>query len=199
MTMSSINVLIDANALQRRIMSLMDDYIVQFFRSSIHDMQSNFITNTFIDTRYNSSHDIARIHANHKIVVVYVNPQSRKFAEDFYSYLEQRQFVDTRTIKSNDFTSQILHILDCHRDNIQGKDVIVLHNIVEHENSISESEESIRLSSPNSICSISLLCPHNIECNADFIGFTIPTDRIVGYGLSWKGHFQQLYHISTVS
>jgi hypothetical protein len=197
MTISSLNILIDAQALQKRIISLMNSYIVQFYPFSIQDETSDFLRNTRTDLHHIPSTEIVVGEATNELVIVYVNAQSRKFAEDFYSYLEQRQIIEPR--EKHDFMSEILYLIDCNRENIQGKEVIVLHNIVEHENTILEIEETIRISSPNSICSISLLCPHNIDCKADFIGFTIPTDRIVGYGLSWKGHFQQLYHISTVS
>ena len=204
MTTSSLNILIDSVALQTRIVKLLEEYLIQFYPSSKDRFQSEFMSNTFIDHEYIPTGD--DIHDNKKqVVVVYVNPQSRKFAEDFYTYLRQKSFFSS----DQDFTEEykqsmnqndaLLYISDCQVSDIRGKEVILLHNLIENENAVTESEETIRLSSPNSICSISLLCPHNIESQADFVGFTIPIDRIVGYGLSWKGHFQQLYHISTIS
>jgi hypoxanthine-guanine phosphoribosyltransferase len=204
MTTSSLNILIDSSALQGRIVTLLEEYLIQFYRSSIQISDTNYMSNTVIDRKYVPSGDIFTEEEQNQIVVVYVNPQSRKFAEDFFSYLQQRQIVQFNRENQSAFIEQssrdeILYIVDCRQSNITGKDVILLHNLVENENSISDSEELIRSSSPNSICSISLLCPYNLDSKSDFIGFTIPTDRIVGYGLSWKGHFQQLYHISTIS
>ena len=206
MTMSSLNILIDSNSLQQRIIALMEEYVVQFYRSPLQDFNSDFMTDTITDTTYLPTMDISTEIPRDKIVVVYVNPQSRKFAEDFHAYLQQRLFKksiieedETVLYPLNLTERNIFYVSDCDRSKVQGTNVILLHNIIENEQSIAEYEETIRLSSPNSICSITLLCPYNLECKADFIGFTIPVDRIVGYGLSWKGHFQQLFHISTIS
>ena len=202
MTMSSLNILIDSTSLQRRIIGLMEEYMVQHYRSSILDFDSNFMTDTITDTTYIPTTNVTTNTEKNKIVIVYVNPQSRKFAEDFHAYLQQRQFTtepDFLEHQADTTEGTFFYISDCDRSKIQGTNVILLHNIVENEQSIAEYEDTIMLSAPNSICSMTLLCPYNINCNADFIGFTIPIARIVGYGLSWKGHFQQLYHISTIS
>ena len=82
MTTSSLNILIDSVALQTRIVKLLEEYIIQFYPSSKDRFQSEFMSNTFIDHKYIPTGD--DIHDNKKqVVVVYVNPQSRKFAEDF--------------------------------------------------------------------------------------------------------------------
>ena len=63
-------------------------------------------------------------------------------------------------------------------------------------------QKSLLARSPASLSTVSLLHKPDakkVECEIDYIGFEIPNDFVVGYGLDYQGLYRNLPYIGQVS
>jgi len=85
--------------------------------------------------------------------------------------------------------------IDCH---LEGKDVIVVEDIVDSGLSVQYLDEKIKDMKPNSLRFVSLLVKwDNAKPNRkiDYVGFSIPKDFVVGYGLDFEQKLRNLKNI----
>ncbi|MCG8698656.1 MAG: hypoxanthine phosphoribosyltransferase [Bacteroidales bacterium] len=85
-------------------------------------------------------------------------------------------------------------------ENLQNKTVIILEDIVDTGNTLDLVTQQLKSFYPAEIKIITLLykpeaCKYNF--NLDFVGFSIPNDFIVGYGLDYNGLGRNLENIYT--
>jgi len=85
---------------------------------------------------------------------------------------------------------------------VSGRTVIILEDIVDTGNTIKELVKQLHLVTPNEIriCSL-LLKPdkYDGEIPVDYVGFEIPDDFVIGYGLDYDGLGRNLRQIYTVT
>ncbi len=75
-------------------------------------------------------------------------------------------------------------------ENIQDKDVIIIEDIIDTGFTINDTIESIQQYKPSSVRVASLLFKKEAlqkPAQIDYVGFTIPNDFVVGYGLDYDG------------
>lgn len=85
--------------------------------------------------------------------------------------------------------------IDCH---LEGKDVIVVEDIVDSGLSVRYLDEKITDMQPNSLKFVSLLVKwDNAKPNRkiDYVGFSIPREFVVGYGLDFGQKLRNLKNI----
>ena len=85
--------------------------------------------------------------------------------------------------------------IDCH---LEGKDVIVVEDIVDSGLSVRYLDEKIKDMKPNSLRFASLLVKwDNARPNReiDYVGFSIPKEFVVGYGLDFEQKLRNLKNI----
>lgn len=73
---------------------------------------------------------------------------------------------------------------------IEGRDVIIVEDIVDSGRTLHLFINSLKLQKPNSICTVALLFkPEAIQFPVylDHVGFELPNDFVVGYGLDYNG------------
>jgi hypoxanthine phosphoribosyltransferase len=94
---------------------------------------------------------------------------------------------------------RMLKELNC---DVNGRDVIIIEDIVDSGLSIKYIEEIFSQYSPTSmkVCSL-LMKPDSIKYNVkiDYIGFKIPTKFVIGYGLDYAQKFRNLKTIYVLS
>ena len=82
--------------------------------------------------------------------------------------------------------------IDCH---MEGRDVIIVEDIVDSGLSIKFLESKISLMKPKSLKFVSLFMKKDsaqVEFNIDYVGFHIPNEFVVGYGLDFAQKFRNL-------
>lgn len=75
-------------------------------------------------------------------------------------------------------------------DPIEGRHVIIVEDIVDSGRTLHHFIELLKSKNPSSICTVSLLLkPEALQfpVTLDYIGFEIPNDFVVGYGLDYNG------------
>lgn len=87
------------------------------------------------------------------------------------------------------------------KDSIQGKDVIVIEDIIDTGRTLSYLIEYLKMKKPNSVKLCALLDKPDrrvIDVNVDYTGFQIPDKFVVGYGLDWDEKYRNLPYIGYV-
>lgn len=85
---------------------------------------------------------------------------------------------------------------------IRGRDVILVEDIVDTGLTMNFLRKHLLNHKPKSIVTASLLMKPDAlkeECHVDYVGFKIPNDFVVGYGLDYQGLFRNLPYIAQVS
>lgn len=85
---------------------------------------------------------------------------------------------------------------------IDGRHVLIVEDIVDTGLTMAYLQKSLLARSPASLSTVSLLHKPDakkVECEIDYIGFEIPNDFVVGYGLDYQGLYRNLPYIGQVS
>jgi hypoxanthine phosphoribosyltransferase len=87
--------------------------------------------------------------------------------------------------------------------NIAGKDVLVVEDIVDTGLTISYLFENLKTRHPRSLKLCTLLFkPDNLKKKdvfLDYVGFSIPDEFVIGYGLDYEGRYRNHPEISTLA
>ena len=84
---------------------------------------------------------------------------------------------------------------------IEGRDVIIVEDIVDSGMSMSYLKDNLRTRGPASLKLLTLLDKperRRVELQADYIGFTIPDEFVVGYGLDYAEKYRNLPYIGVL-
>ena len=95
-------------------------------------------------------------------------------------------------------TSGIVQITSDLTSSIEGKDVLIVEDIVDTGLSMNYLCENFATRKPKSVKICSLLDkPGNrkIPIDVDYVGFEIPNLFVVGYGLDLAGHYRNLPYV----
>jgi len=86
-------------------------------------------------------------------------------------------------------------------DSIEGKNVIIVEDIIDSGNTLNSLPKVLMQRNPASIRLCTLLdkpSRREVEVKVDYVGFKIPDDFVVGYGLDYDQKYRNLPYIGTV-
>ena len=84
---------------------------------------------------------------------------------------------------------------------IEGKNVIVIEDIIDSGRTLSYLLENLKTRNPKGLKLCTLLDKPDrrvVDVNVDYIGFTIPDEFVVGYGLDYNQQYRNLPYIAYV-
>ena len=87
------------------------------------------------------------------------------------------------------------------KDSIQGKDVIVIEDIIDTGRTLSYLIEYLKMKKPNSVKLCALLDKpdrRTIDVKVDYTGFQIPDKFVVGYGLDFDEKYRNLPYVGYI-
>lgn len=87
------------------------------------------------------------------------------------------------------------------KDSIQGKDVIVIEDIIDTGRTLSYLIEYLKMKKPNSVKLCALLDKPDrrvIDVKVDYTGFQIPDKFVVGYGLDFDERYRNLPYVGYI-
>lgn len=126
------------------------------------------------------------------------------FMADLARVIKVNHSVDFMTASSygNSMeSSRDVHILKDLDDNIQGKDVLLVEDIIDTGNTLSKVLEILNLRAPNSIQICTLLdkpTRREQEVEVKWVGFEIPDEFVVGVGIDYAQKYRHLPYIGKV-
>ena len=81
---------------------------------------------------------------------------------------------------------------------IEGKDVIIVEDIIDSGNTLSYLKRLLEQRNPTSVKICTLLDKperRKVDLSADYVGFVIPDEFVVGYGLDYNEDYRQIPEI----
>ncbi len=110
-------------------------------------------------------------------------------------------FMTASSYGNNMESSRDVHILKDLDDTIEGKDVLLVEDIIDTGNTLSKVMQILNLRGPNSIQICTLLDkPSHREKQVDvkWVGFEIPDEFVVGVGIDYAQKYRHLPYIGKV-
>jgi hypoxanthine phosphoribosyltransferase len=108
-------------------------------------------------------------------------------------------FIAVSSYGSGTKSGGIVRILKDLDTDISGKDVVIVEDIIDSGLTLNYLHKSLRARNPASleICAL-LRKPETdrVQLDAKYIGFSIPSDFVVGYGLDYAGKYRNLPYIA---
>ncbi|MGI3108038.1 hypoxanthine phosphoribosyltransferase [Dickeya fangzhongdai] len=93
---------------------------------------------------------------------------------------------------------KILKDLD---EDIRGKDVLIVEDIIDSGNTLSKVREILQLREPKSLAICTLLdkpSRREVQVPVEWVGFSIPDEFVVGYGIDYAQRYRHLPFIGKV-
>ena len=110
-------------------------------------------------------------------------------------------FMSVSSYGGDTKSSGVVKIIKDLDESIQGKDVLVVEDIVDSGRTLSYLLELLRDRKPNSLKLCTLLDKPDrrvIDVNVDYTAFQIPDKFVVGYGLDYDQRYRNLPYIGVV-
>lgn len=110
------------------------------------------------------------------------------------------EFMTISSYEGTESTGQIRLVQDL-RESIEGKDVLILEDIVDTGRSMSYLLEYLKSKKPNSLklCVLANKAERReVEVPIDYIGFEVPNKYIVGYGFDIDNAYRNIPYIGYV-
>lgn len=109
-------------------------------------------------------------------------------------------FMDVSSYEGTESTGKIKINKDI-RDSIEGKDVIIVEDIIDTGRTLTYVKEYLKQKNPNSIKIATMLSKPSrrvMELKVDYIGFAIEDKFVVGYGLDYNEKYRNLPYIGYI-
>lgn len=110
------------------------------------------------------------------------------------------EFIEVSSYEGTDSTGNIKINKDI-TQSIEGKDVIIIEDIIDTGRTLSFLVDLLKSKNPNSLKIATLLSKPSrriIELNVDYIGFRIEDKFVVGYGLDYNQKYRNLPYIGYI-
>lgn len=139
-----------------------------------------------------------------EIVLVGLLRGSFIFMADLCRAVQLPHEVDFMTISSygnSTSSSGEVKILKDLEEDICGKDILIVEDIIDSGNTLNKVREILSLRKPKSLAICTLLdkpSRREVSVPVEFIGFSIPNEFVVGYGVDYAQHYRHLPYIGKV-
>ncbi|WP_294912155.1 hypoxanthine phosphoribosyltransferase [Tatumella sp. UBA2305] len=138
------------------------------------------------------------------IVLVGLLRGSFMFMADLCRAIEVSHEVDFMTASSYgsgmSSTRDVKIMKDLDED-IRGKDVLIVEDIIDSGNTLSKVREILSLREPKSLAICTLLDKpdrREVHVDVEYVGFTIPDEFVVGYGIDYAQRYRHLPYVGNV-
>lgn len=146
---------------------------------------------------------ISTDYAGQKIVVIGVLKGSFIFLADLVRAIKlpmEIEFIGVSSYEGTSSTGEVRITNDLTVE-VQGKDVLLVEDIVDTGNTIDFLLDTLSVRKPKSLKIAALLSKpeaHQMNHNIDYIGFEISKEFVVGYGLDLDGNFRGIPEIRQI-
>lgn len=92
-------------------------------------------------------------------------------------------------------------LLDLHRNDLSEKDIIIVEDIIDSGKTLSYLTEYLTLGGAHSVRTCTLLdkpSRRTVRFEPDYVGYEIPDEFVVGYGLDYDEHYRALPYIGVL-
>ena len=148
--------------------------------------------------------EITRDYQGKDVVLVGILKGAMPFLCDLMRCIDLPVTLDTMVVSSygdNTVSSGSINIKKDLDKDIRGKHVIVVEDIIDTGYTLQKVREILNLREPLSLTICTLLdkpSRREVDVPVDWVGFTIPDEFVVGYGIDYAQHHRNLGYIGKV-
>lgn len=113
----------------------------------------------------------------------------------------QFEFIEVSSYEGTESTGKVKIVKDI-KNSIEGKDVLIVEDIIDTGITLTFLKEYLLLKKPNSLKIATLLSKPSRrikELDVDYIGFKIEDKFVIGYGLDYNQNYRNLPYIGYVN
>jgi len=165
---------------------------------------STYISEEQIQTKVREMGEKLSKHFDGKeVVAICILKGSFMFYSDLIRNLKgdvQCEFFGVSSYTGMSSSGEVKVTLDLSKP-IEGKHVLLVEDIVDTGLTMNYLKQNMLSRKPKSLTTVSLLekpDAKKVACEVDHVGFRIPNDFVVGYGLDYQGHYRNLPYIAQV-
>lgn len=146
---------------------------------------------------------ISKEYHNKNLIVVSLLRGSFIFASDLVREISipvEIEFMTTASYGHDEVSSGNVEIVHDLRADIEGKDVLIVDDIIDSGYTLKKVKEILNSKNPNSVKICVMLdkpTRRKVDVEPDYVGFSIPDVFIVGYGLNYGDHYRNIPYIFT--
>jgi hypoxanthine phosphoribosyltransferase len=163
-----------------------------------------FDESTIRDRVSSLSEQINRAYADSELTVIAIANGALIFTADLIRKITLPIRLDC--IRASSYLNQTKpkqspEIISDTRLDIKGTNVLVIDDILDTGNTLLKISEKLRSMQPNSLKTCVLLdkkSRRSVDIEADFTGFEIPDEFVVGYGLDFAESYRQIPYIGVL-
>jgi hypoxanthine phosphoribosyltransferase len=167
--------------------------------SPINDLNSILLSEVQINTRLQAlGTEINVAYAGREVVIIAIINGAVVFVADLIRQLNiplQLDCIRVSSYRDRTAPQQAPEIIDHIRLNIEGADVLLIDDILDTGNTLAKVSKVLQGMHPASLKTCVLLdkkARRSVEFEADFVGFEIADQFVVGYGLDFAERYRQL-------
>lgn len=146
---------------------------------------------------------ISNNYKDKNLLVISLLRGSFVFASDLVREISIPAEVDFMTTESyghDEVSSGNVEIVHDIRTKVEGKDILIVDDIIDSGYTLNKVKEVLQSKNPNSVKICVMLdkpSRRQVDLNPDYVGYTIPDVFIVGYGLNYGDHYRNIPYIFT--
>lgn len=147
--------------------------------------------------------EIMRDYKNEDIVFVGVLKGAATFMIELAKRIKNNvefEFIQVESYEGDKSTGQIKLKQDL-TGKIEGKNIIIIEDIIDTGRTLEYLKEYIKKFNPNSTKICTLLSKPSrriVELEVDYIGFSIPDEFVVGFGMDYNQKYRNLPYIAKI-
>lgn len=147
--------------------------------------------------------EISESYRDKNLLVVSLLRGSFIFAADLVREISipvEVDFITTASYGNEEISSGLVQIVQDLRTNVEGKDVLIVDDIMDSGHTLKKVIEHIETKNPNSVKVCVMLdkpTRRQVELSPQYTGYVIPDVFIVGYGLNYGDHYRNVPYIFT--
>ena len=148
--------------------------------------------------------EISKDYENKEVTTICVLKGGIMFMSDLVKSITQPLTMDFMAISSygNETSSTgVVKIIKDLDESIEGKNVLIIEDIIDSGRTLSYLLKLLEERSPNSVKICTLLDKPErriVDVKVDYVGFSIPDEFVIGYGLDYQQNYRNLPYIAVV-
>lgn len=148
---------------------------------------------------------ISRDYAGKDLLLVSILKGSVVFMADIMCAIKIPNAIDFMVVSSygggNTMTTGLVKIIKDLDSDLSGKDVLIVEDILDTGVTLSKLVPMLKMRNPNSVKICAILDKperRKADIHADYLGFQVPDEFVVGYGLDYDEKYRNLPYVGVL-
>ena len=148
--------------------------------------------------------EITRDYEGKELVVICILRGGVIFMSDLVKQIKLPLYMDFMAVSSYGMSTKssgVVRILKDLNEDIEGKDVLIVEDIVDTGLTLHYLVDYIKSRNPRSVkvcCFLDKPSRRKVDVEVDYVGFEIPDKFVVGYGLDYAQKYRNLPYVSVL-